>query len=131
MLFGSLESISQTYTPVPKLSGSWTRIPGQRLAKISKGKSGVWGVNTADKIYKLNADGKFFNALSVLKRILHLRRQLIYDQLNKLLRYQSFKFRIRKRKFHACYNKYFSNCSVIHSMHYAAILIRTIQPLIN
>ena len=44
----------------PKLtiSGGWKLIPGG-LTKISKGKSGVWGVNRNDQIYSLNSDGMY------------------------------------------------------------------------
>jgi len=47
----------------PKLSGAWSQIPGG-LRVISKGKSGVWGVNANQNIYKLNADGKSWTMIA-------------------------------------------------------------------
>merc|ERR1712176_1455023 len=47
----------------PKLSGAWSQIPGG-LRVISKGKSGVWGVNANQNIYKLNTDGKSWTMIA-------------------------------------------------------------------
>ena len=51
--------LTLTNIPAPKLaiSAAWKLIPGG-LTKISKGKSGVWGVNRVGGIYRLNGDGK-------------------------------------------------------------------------
>jgi len=38
------------------VTAKWQAIPG-RLIRISKGRSGVWGVNSGGNIYKLNSNG--------------------------------------------------------------------------
>ena len=38
------------------VTAKWQAIPG-RLIRISKGRSGVWGVNRGGNIYKLNSNG--------------------------------------------------------------------------
>ena len=45
------------------ITAVWEQIPGG-LTRISNGQSGVWGVNKADNIYKLNADGKSWTRIS-------------------------------------------------------------------
>lgn len=43
---------------VPRsLTSNWVRIPGG-LVQISKGISGVWGVNSNQDIFRLNDDGR-------------------------------------------------------------------------
>jgi len=46
-----------------RIADAWEQIPGQ-LTRISKGNSGVWGVNSNDNIFKLNVDGKSWNKIS-------------------------------------------------------------------
>merc|ERR1712176_1261254 len=45
------------------IQATWKQIPGG-LTRISKGESGVWGVNSNDQIYKLNADGKSWTEIA-------------------------------------------------------------------
>ena len=42
------------------ITAAWKQIPGG-LTRISKGKSGVWGVNSGANIYQLNSNGKPFS----------------------------------------------------------------------
>jgi len=45
------------------IKAAWEQIPGG-LTRISKGNSGVWGVNKHDNIYRLNADGRSWTQIS-------------------------------------------------------------------
>ena len=45
------------------ITAAWQQIPG-RLSKISKGESGVWGVQSNDNIYRLNTDGKTWTKIA-------------------------------------------------------------------
>ena len=53
----------QIVTAQPRITAKWVRIPGG-LTRISKGNSGVWGVNRHDHIYKLNSNGKSWTRIN-------------------------------------------------------------------
>ena len=53
------------------VTAKWQAIPG-RLTRISKGRSGVWGVNSGGNIYKLNSNG--------IESIINLSNEIIYEQ---------------------------------------------------
>ena len=45
------------------IKGGWVRIPGG-LTRISKGNAGIWGVNAANNIFRLNPDGQSWTMVS-------------------------------------------------------------------